>query len=82
MTAMMFVGCASNGTANEDKTTENTVTVTDVRGDVEIPADPQRVPDMAYCRRKNKQEQDYVKCGRRESNDKNYGRIHKETGNI
>ena len=26
MTAMMFVGCASNGTANEDKTTENTVT--------------------------------------------------------
>ena len=47
MTAMMFVGCASNGTANEDKTTENTVTVTDVRGDVEIPADPQRIEDLS-----------------------------------
>lgn len=47
MTAMMFVGCASNGTANEDKTTENTVIVTDVRGDVEIPADPQRIVDLS-----------------------------------
>lgn len=47
MTAIMFVGCASNGTANEDKTTENTVTVTDVRGDVEIPADPQRIVDLS-----------------------------------
>ena len=47
MTAMMFVGCASNGTANEDKTTENTVTVTDVRGDVEIPADPQSIVDLS-----------------------------------
>ena len=47
MTAMMFVGCASNGTENEDKTTENTVTVTDVRGDVEIPADPQRIVDLS-----------------------------------
>ncbi len=47
MTAMMFVGCASNGTANEDKATENTVTVTDVRGEVEIPADPQRIVDLS-----------------------------------
>ena len=47
MTAMMFVGCASNGTANEDKTTENTVTVTDVRGEVEIPAEPQRIVDLS-----------------------------------
>ena len=47
MTAMMFVGCASNGTANEDKTTENTVTVTDVRGEVEIPANPQRIVDLS-----------------------------------
>ena len=45
MTAMMFVGCASNGTSNEDKTTENTVTVTDVRGEEEIPADTQRIVD-------------------------------------
>ena len=36
MTAMMLVGCASNSATNEDKTTENTVTVTDVRGEVVI----------------------------------------------
>ena len=47
MTAMMFVGCTSNGTTNEDKTTENSVTVTDVRGEVEIPADPQRIVDLS-----------------------------------
>ncbi|MDU4883778.1 iron-hydroxamate ABC transporter substrate-binding protein [uncultured Clostridium sp.] len=47
MTAMMFVGCASNGETNKDKTTENTVTVTDVRGEVEIPADPQRIVDLS-----------------------------------
>ena len=47
MTAMMFVGCASNGAANEDKTSENTITVTDVRGEVEIPADPQRIVDLS-----------------------------------
>lgn len=47
MTAMMFVGCASNGATNEDKTSENTITVTDVRGEVEIPADPQRIVDLS-----------------------------------
>ena len=47
MTAMMLVGCASNSATNEDKTTENTVTVTDVRGEVEIPADPQRIVDLS-----------------------------------
>ena len=47
MTAMMFVGCASNNTTNEDKTTENTVTVTDVRGEVEIPANPKRIVDLS-----------------------------------
>lgn len=47
MTAMMFVGCASNGAKNEDKTSENTVTITDVRGEVEIPADPQRIVDLS-----------------------------------
>ena len=47
MTAMMFVGCASNGASNEDKTSENTITVTDVRGEVEIPADPQRIVDLS-----------------------------------
>ena len=47
MTAMMFVGCASNNATNEDITTENTITVTDVRGEVEIPADPQRIVDLS-----------------------------------
>lgn len=47
MTAMMFVGCASNGTKNEGKSTEETVTVTDVRGEVEIPADPKRIVDLS-----------------------------------
>ena len=47
MTAMMFVGCASNNTTNEDKTSENTVTVTDVRGEVEIPANPKRIVDLS-----------------------------------
>lgn len=47
MTAMMFVGCASNGASNKDKTKESTVTVIDVRGEVEIPAAPQRIVDLS-----------------------------------
>lgn len=47
MTAMMFVGCTSNNSANEEKTNENTVTVTDVRGEVKIPANPQRIVDLS-----------------------------------
>lgn len=47
MTAMMFVGCASNSATNEDKVNGNTVTVTDVRGEVEILADPQRIVDLS-----------------------------------
>ena len=47
MTAMMFVGCASNGASNEDKGSEKTITVTDVSGEVEIPADPKRIVDLS-----------------------------------
>ena len=47
MTAMMFVGCASNRATNEENVNGNTVTVTDVRGEVEIPADPQRIVDLS-----------------------------------
>ena len=47
MTAMMFVGCASNSATNEDKAIGKTVTVTDVRGEVEIPANPQRIVDLS-----------------------------------
>lgn len=46
MTAMMLVGCG-NGTTNEEKKSENTVVVTDVRGEVEIPAEPQRIVDLS-----------------------------------
>ena len=47
MTAMMFVGCASNSATNEDKAIGKTVTVTDVRGEVEIPANPERIVDLS-----------------------------------
>ncbi len=48
MTAVMLVGCGVNngGTSNE-KTSEKTVTVTDVRGEVEIPSEPQRIVDLS-----------------------------------
>ena len=46
MTAMMLVGCG-NGTTNEEQKSENTVVVTDVRGEVEIPAEPQRIVDLS-----------------------------------
>ena len=46
MTAIMLVGCG-NGTTNEEKKSENTVVVTDVRGEVEIPAEPQRIVDLS-----------------------------------
>lgn len=47
MTVMMFSGCGTSGSSNNDKKAENTVTVTDVRGEVEIPADPQRIVDLS-----------------------------------
>ena len=47
MTAMRFVGCTSNGAANEEIKMGDTVKVTDVRGEVEIPANPQRIVDLS-----------------------------------
>ncbi|MDV4150329.1 iron-hydroxamate ABC transporter substrate-binding protein [Clostridium sp. AL.422] len=47
MTAVMLVGCGINGGTSNDKTSEKTVTVTDVRGEVEIPAEPQRIVDLS-----------------------------------
>ena len=47
MTAIMLVGCGVNGNTSEDKSSEKTVTVTDVRGEVEIPAEPQRIVDLS-----------------------------------
>lgn len=47
MTAVMLVGCGVNGGTSNEKTSEKTVTVTDVRGEVEIPAEPQRIVDLS-----------------------------------
>lgn len=47
MAAMFLVGCGATKAETEDKVSENTITVTDVRGAVEIPADPQRIVDLS-----------------------------------
>ncbi|NLK95432.1 MAG: iron-hydroxamate ABC transporter substrate-binding protein [Clostridiales bacterium] len=47
ITAMMFIGCGVKGESADNKQSEKTVTVTDVRGEVEIPADPQRIVDLS-----------------------------------
>lgn len=47
MTAMMFVGCTGDAKDNENKDTKNTVTVTDVRGEVKIPESPERIVDLS-----------------------------------
>ncbi len=47
MTAIMLAGCGVNGGTSDDKTSEKTVTITDVKGEVEIPAEPQRIVDLS-----------------------------------
>ena len=47
VTSVMLMGCGNSGNENNNQTSGNTVTVTDVRGDVEIPADPQRIVDLS-----------------------------------
>ena len=47
LAAMMLVGCGTNGGSNNDKSSEKKITVTDVRGEVEIPADPERIVDLS-----------------------------------
>ncbi len=58
MSVAMLVGCGANNeadkapsgentTAGDAATTENTVTVTDVRGEVTIPAEPKRIVDLS-----------------------------------
>lgn len=47
LAAMMLVGCGTNGGANNDKSSEKKITVTDVRGEVEIPANPERIVDLS-----------------------------------
>lgn len=47
LAAMMLVGCGTNGGSNNDKSSEKKITVTDVRGEVEIPATPERIVDLS-----------------------------------
>ena len=47
MTAVMLAGCGVNGGTSDNKTSEKTVTITDVKGEVEIPAEPQRIVDLS-----------------------------------
>ena len=47
MSAMMLVGCGNSNSATNNSQAEKTVTVTDVRGEVEIPAEPQRIIDLS-----------------------------------
>ena len=47
MTAFMLVGCGTNKEGNNEETKMETVTVTDVRGDIEIPANPERIVDLS-----------------------------------
>ena len=44
---MMLVGCGTNGGSNNDKSSEKKITVTDVRGEVEIPETPERIVDLS-----------------------------------
>ncbi|MEE1073745.1 MAG: ABC transporter substrate-binding protein, partial [Cellulosilyticum sp.] len=48
--AAMLVGCGSGNAQNQVENQQEapaTITVTDVRGEVEIPADPQRIVDLS-----------------------------------
>ena len=47
MAVMMFAGCGTQKTVENEKTAEKTVTITDVRGEVEIPANPERIVDLS-----------------------------------
>ncbi len=47
LAAMMLVGCGTNSGSNNDKSSEKKITVTDVRGEVEIPANPERIVDLS-----------------------------------
>lgn len=47
MTAIMLVGCGVNSSSSDDKTSKDTIKVTDVKGEVDIPAEPQRIVDLS-----------------------------------
>jgi iron complex transport system substrate-binding protein len=47
MAAVMLVGCASKPAPAPEKAVEKTVTITDVKGEVKIPANPQKIVDLS-----------------------------------
>lgn len=47
LTAVMLVGCGTGKKTEEGTSSGNTITVTDVRGEVEIPETPQRIVDLS-----------------------------------
>lgn len=47
MASMIFVGCSTNSTAKDVKEEKKNITVTDVRGQVEIPEKPERIVDLS-----------------------------------
>jgi iron complex transport system substrate-binding protein len=47
MTALMLVGCSANSGSSNDKAEKNTIKVTDVKGEVEIPAEPKKIVDLS-----------------------------------
>lgn len=47
MTVMMFAGCGVNNSSSDNKKEVEKITVTDVKGDVEIPANPERIVDLS-----------------------------------
>ena len=44
---MLLVGCGAGNATNENNSQGKTVTVTDVRGEVQIPEDPKRIVDLS-----------------------------------
>ncbi|GAA0125660.1 ABC transporter substrate-binding protein [Clostridium sp. CTA-19] len=47
ITTIFLVGCGTNKEVKEENGAKNTVTVTDVRGEVEIPANPEKIVDLS-----------------------------------
>lgn len=45
--ATMLVGCGNTNGTSESQSAGTTVTVTDIKGEVEIPAEPQRIVDLS-----------------------------------
>ena len=47
VTSIFLMGCSNKGNESNNKVSTETVTITDVRGEVEIPKDPKRIVDLS-----------------------------------